>query len=353
MHTNPIVRNNNVMKLISFTVPCYNSQAYMKNCIDSILTGGDDVEIIIVNDGSKDETINIANDYKARYPEIVKVVDKENGGHGSGVNAGLQTATGLYYKVVDSDDWLDTDALKILLDTIKRHLAENTLPDLYVTNFIYDKVSDGTKHVSSYEKKMPQNVIFGWENVKKFKYSHMMLMHALLYKREKVLESGTVLPEHTFYVDELYAYRPLPYMKSICYLNIDLYHYFIGRADQSVNINNIVKRYEMQLRVMRCLVDSYTWDEIKKMPKGLKRYMWHSLQAILMTAMFFTCAVCSKERKIALKELWKYIKQHDKKLYKKLRYRSYATAVNFLPFRVRGWIMTIGYNILCKRIKLG
>lgn len=341
------------MKLISFTVPCYNSEAYMEKCIESILTGGDDVEIIIVNDGSKDNTINIANSYKERYPDIVKVIDKPNGGHGSGVNAGLKAATGLYYKVVDSDDWLDETALKTLLETIKGHLAEDTLADLYITNFVYDKVCDGTKHVSSYEKKMPQNTFFGWEKVKAFKFSHMMLMHALLYKRDKLLESGTVLPEHTFYVDELYAYKPLPYMKKLYYLNVDLYHYFIGRADQSVNISNIVRRYDQQLRVFTCLVDSYTWDEIKVMPKGLKRYMWHSLQAICMTAIFFTCAEYSDERKAALNELWKHIKERDIKLFKRLRHRSYATSVNYLSWGFRGWVMTKGYNILCKKVKLG
>ncbi len=138
------------MKLISFTVPCYNSQAYMEKCVDSLLTGGDDVEIIIVNDGSKDGMIDIANAYAEKFPDIVRVIDKPNGGHGSGVNAGLKIATGIYYKVVDSDDWLDSEALKKLLDVIKIHKAENKLPDLYITNFIYDKVHDNTRYVSSY-----------------------------------------------------------------------------------------------------------------------------------------------------------------------------------------------------------
>ena len=147
------------MKLISFTVPCYNSQVYMKKCIDSLLTGGRDVEIIIVNDGSKDGTLKLANEYKENYPDTVKVIDKENGGHGSGVNAGLKAAEGLYFKVVDSDDWLDTDALNELLGVIKLHLSEGRLPDLYVTNFIYDRVYDGTKHVSSYEKKIDRKSV--------------------------------------------------------------------------------------------------------------------------------------------------------------------------------------------------
>lgn len=341
------------MKLISFAVPSYNSQDYMRKCVDSILSGGDDVEIIIVNDGSKDDTLKIANEYAECYPSIVKVIDKENGGHGSGVNAGLKLASGLYYKVVDSDDWVDEDALKELLDAIKRHMAEGTLPDLYVTNFIYDKVYENTRHVSAYTDKLPVGVICGWDRLKKFKYSHMMLMHSLLYKREKLLESGTVLPEHTFYVDNIYAYRPLPYMKTICYLNLNLYHYFIGRSDQSVNKANFVKRYEQQIRVMLCMTDSYSWAEIKKMPKGLRNYMWHSLQALMMTTLLFICSVYSKERKAALKAMWKHIKEKDKALYKRLRHRSYATVVNYLPYRLRSWLMNIGYDILCKKVKLG
>ncbi len=341
------------MKLISFAIPCYNSQNYMRKCVDSLLIGGDEVEIIIVNDGSKDDTINIANEYASKYPDIVKVIDKENGGHGSGVNAGLQLASGLYYKVVDSDDWLDSDALVKLIAKIKEHQAADTLPDLYITNYVYDHVSDNTTHVSAYANKMPEDKIIGWQNVKKFRYSHMMLMHALLYRRDRLLASGTVLPEHTFYVDNIYAYKPLPFTEKICYLNLDLYHYFIGRDDQSVNRANFVKRYDQQIRVMKCMTDAYKWDEIKKMPKGLKRYMWHSLEAILMTTLLFVCAADAPERRKALKEMWKHIKANDKKLYKKFRYRSYATIVNFLPWKLRGWIMIKGYNVLCRKVKLG
>lgn len=341
------------MKLISFAVPCYNSQDYMNKCVDSLLSGGDDVEIIIVNDGSKDNTLSIANDYAEKYPAIVKVIDKPNGGHGSGVNAGLKAASGLYYKVVDSDDWLDTEALKKLLDTMKRHLAENTLPDLYIANFVYEHVADNTRHVSSYEKKFPVEKICSWDHVKAFKYSHMLLMHALVYKRECVLESGTVLPEHTFYVDNVFAYKPLPATKTIYYLNVDLYRYYIGRADQSVNVKNLVKRYDNQLRCMTCMVDSYKWEEIKKMPKGLKKYMWHALNAVMMNTIFFTCADDSPERRQAYKAFWKHLKKSDKKLYRKYKLWSYSTILHWMPWKMRGAVSTWGYNILCKKVKLG
>ena len=94
------------MKLLTFTVPCYNSQDYMRRCVDSLLIGGEDVEIIIVDDGSSDDTGAIADAYAEKYPSIVRAIHQENGGHGAGLNAGLNHATGLYFKVVDSDDWV-------------------------------------------------------------------------------------------------------------------------------------------------------------------------------------------------------------------------------------------------------
>ena len=137
-------------KLISFAVPSYNSQAYLNKCIDSLLVGGDDVEIIIVNDGSKDNTAAIADEYAAKYPNIVKAVHKPNGGHGSGVNKGIELATGLFYKVVDSDDWVDATALKKIISVLKEHVAKGEQADLYITNFVYEHVEDdkiGRAHV--------------------------------------------------------------------------------------------------------------------------------------------------------------------------------------------------------------
>lgn len=197
------------MKLITFAVPCYNSENYMCQCIDSLLTGGEDVEIIIVNDGSSDGTAGIADKYAEQYPSIVRAVHKENGGHGSGVNKGMEAASGLYYKVVDSDDWLDGDALRVLLETIRKHLREKRLPDLYLTNFVYEKVYNGTRFVRSFKGNFPKKEIFGWEQVKRFRTSSVLLMHSLVYRTDKLRASNTVLPEHTFYVDNIFAYKPV------------------------------------------------------------------------------------------------------------------------------------------------
>lgn len=107
------------MKYISFAIPCYNSEAYMTHAIESILPGGEDVEIIIVNDGSKDNTSRIGHEYAEKYPDIIKVIDKENGGHGDAVNSGLAAASGKYFKVVDSDDWVKEESLHRILQVLR------------------------------------------------------------------------------------------------------------------------------------------------------------------------------------------------------------------------------------------
>ena len=103
------------MKLLSIAIPCYNSEAYMEHCVDSLLVGGEDVEILIVDDGSKDRTAEIADAYAKKYPTIIRAIHQENGGHGEAVNAGIRNATGLYFKVVDSDDWVDEESYKKIL----------------------------------------------------------------------------------------------------------------------------------------------------------------------------------------------------------------------------------------------
>ena len=126
------------MKLLSVTVPCYNSQAYMRNCVDSLLEGGELVEILIVDDGSKDDTAKIADEYAAKYPTIVKAIHQENSGHGGAVNTGIKNATGLYFKVVDSDDWVNAEAYHKILDKLEEITGGPQVLDMMISNFVYE-----------------------------------------------------------------------------------------------------------------------------------------------------------------------------------------------------------------------
>ena len=223
------------MKLLSFVVPCYNSEQYMKKCIDSILVGGEEVEILIVDDGSVDRTPEIADEYERKYPGIVKAIHQENGGHGEAVNAGIRNATGLFFKVVDSDDWVSEGAYRKILSVLEEITRLGTRLDMLISNFVYDKVGTKRKKVMRYTTALPENQIFTWNDVKHFHKGQYILMHSVIYRTQILRECGLELPKHTFYVDNIFVFNPLPYVKTMYYLNENFYRYFIGREDQSVN----------------------------------------------------------------------------------------------------------------------
>ena len=202
------------MKLLSFAIPCYNSKDYMEHCIESILPGGDDVEIIIVDDGSKDETAAIADRYAAEYPDIVKAVHQENGGHGEAVNTGLKNATGKYFKVVDSDDWVDLESYRKILDKLREFEQENTQIDMLLANYVYEKEGARRKKVMR-QTGFPRNEIFTWSDIKHIHKGHYILMHSVIYRTELLRSFGLELPKHTFYVDNIYVYKPLPYVRTM------------------------------------------------------------------------------------------------------------------------------------------
>lgn len=313
------------MKVLSITIPCYNSAEYMEKCIESLLVDLDNIEIIIVNDGStKDNTAEIADKYKEIYPNTVKVIHKTNGGHGSAVNAGLENATGKYFKVVDSDDRLDSENLKKVLDFLKTSDV-----DMLISNFVYDKVGQKNKKVMQYDDIMPVEEIFTWDDMKKFHMDQYLLMHAIIHKTSVLRDCGLKLPEHTFYVDNLYVYAPLPYVKTMYYFNFELYYYFIGRGDQSVNEKVMLTRLDQQVRVNKLLFDAYDLDQMER--SKVRCYMYQHL--IIITAV--SCVLMYKEgsnEKLAMKdELWAYMKKQNYDMYKKLKYKTVLGQALHMP----------------------
>ena len=148
------------MKLLSIAVPCYNSSAYMRKCIDSLLVGGDEVEILIIDDGStKDDTAKIADEYAARYPDIVRTIHQENKGHGGAVNTGISKADGLYFKVVDSDDWVNIDAYKKILELLDEVTRGPRTLDVLISNYVYEKEGAKKKRVMRYAPLSPPNLV--------------------------------------------------------------------------------------------------------------------------------------------------------------------------------------------------
>ena len=330
------------MKYISFAIPCYNSAEYMEHAIQSILPAGEDVEIIVVNDGSKDETAEIAARYEKEYPTIVKAVNKENGGHGDAVNVGLDHATGLYYKVVDSDDWVDEEALFKILDVVKSFVEQKKEVDMVISNYVYEKVGMEHKKVIHYRNVLPQNEIFRWDDIGRFHLDQYILMHSVLYRTELLKLCQMRLPKHTFYVDNIYVYYPLPHVRTLYYIDVDFYRYYIGREDQSVNEKVMISRIDQQLFVTRSMIDMYQLKKIKS--KKLRKYMLNYL-AIMMTVSSILCIRSKNPENLRKKrELWQYLKDRDGKTFLKIRYGILGQSMN-IPGRPGRKISSMAYSV--------
>ena len=330
------------MKLLSVAIPCYNSEAYMSKCINSLLIGGEEVEIIIVDDGSSDRTAEIADDYAEKYPTIVKAIHQENGGHGQAVNTGIKNATGLYFKVVDSDDWVNQDAYYEVLKTLYELTRGAETVDLLISNFVYEKQGATRKKVMQYRHCFPTNQIFGWDEVRHMKKGQYLLMHSMIYRTKLLHDCGMELPKHTFYVDNLFAFEPLPYVKNLYYLDVNFYRYFIGRDDQSVNEKVMIKRIDQQIRVNKLMVDAYI--NCPNTDKHLKNYMFSYLDIITTISSIMLIRADTEESLQKKKELLEYIKLQNRAVYRRLRHSLFGRVMN-LPGRGGRKVSVAAYKI--------
>ncbi len=314
------------MELLSIAVPCYNSQEYMRNCVDSLLEGGDLVEILIVDDGSKDDTAKIADEYAEKYPGIVKAIHQENGGHGEAVNAGIRSAQGLYFKVVDSDDWVNKEAYMAILEKLREIAGGPETLDMMISNFVYEKSGAKRKKVMRYKRYLPEGRIFTWQEISKMPVGKYILMHSVIYRTGLLRECGLELPKHTFYVDNLFVYQPLPSVRTMYYMDVNFYRYFIGRDDQSVNEQVMIKRIDQQLLVNRLMIDTIAGKKFSD--KHMKQYMLRYLDIITTVSSIMLLRSGTGENLEKKKDLWKYLKDADIHVYRKLRLGILGRAVN-------------------------
>lgn len=314
----------------------------MGHAIESILPGGEDIEIIIVNDGSKDRTSDIAHEYMDKYPTIVKVIDKENGGHGDAVNAGLSNAQGKYFKVVDSDDWVDQEALHQILKLLRNLEEEELEIDMLISNYVYEKTGVSHKKCIHYRNVLPKDEIFRWTDIGHFHLDQYILMHSVIYRTAMLQLTQMKLPKHTFYVDNIYVYYPLPHVRKIYYLDVDFYRYFIGREDQSVNEKNMIARVDQQIFVTKTMIDMYHLRNIQN--KKLRQYMINYLAIMMTVSSILLIRSKSGENLEKKKELWKYLKKHDVKTYMKIRYGILGQTIN-LPGKSGRKISSLVYTV--------
>ncbi len=330
-------------KTITFTIPCYNSAEYMDRCIESVAAVGDDIEIIIVDDGStKDNTAEIADSWAARYPDKIVAIHQENKGHGGAVNTGLANARGTYFKVVDSDDWLDDDAMGHVMAYLRKQAVEKNPTDMVISNYVYEKVHEGTSQVMDYRKQLPVGREFTWSDVGHFGLTKYILMHSVIYRTELLRGIGLQLPEHTFYVDNIYIYEPLPAVKKMYYLDEDVYRYFIGRSDQSVNENVMITRMDQQLKITRIMIDAVDLTGITC--PNLRKYMENYLSVMLTICAVFLRMRNEPGDQEKLDDIWAYLKKMNPITYRRLR-RKFLNLGTNLPTELGRRFAIAGYHV--------
>ena len=244
-------------KLLTITVPAYNVEAYLDRCLSSmVLTKQTStepqplmsaLEVLVINDGSKDGTEAIGLRYQDEYPDTFRVISKENGGHGSGINTGIREARGKYFKVVDGDDWVETETLGRFLEVLSRIDADLIASD-------YQLIRDGSYEVQEVRKGMQHLPAGRTAAFSELTPDDFVKIHAFTIKTELLRRQNERIDEHCFYVDTEYVMFPIPFTKTVYYDDNILYNYRVGRDGQSVNIRSMQKNRAQHEKVLEHLL---------------------------------------------------------------------------------------------------
>ena len=304
------------MKILSIVIPTYNVEKYLERCLNTLVFDEKvqkDIELIIVNDGSKDNSLEIAKKYKKKYHDSIIIIDKENGGHGSTINAGLRVATGKYFRVIDSDDWVNIEDFSKYINDLKK-----CNQDIVLTNYSRELLYNG-KSIKFEYKNIEYNKTY---DLNTFDYSLLgmdyFFMATSTFKTEKLKKSGVLLDEKTFYVDMEFILLPFFEMKNMVYLNYDIYRYFIGRSDQSINIQSYVRNRLHHEKVLKRLLVFY--KNILK-SNNRKKYIFEILCQLVNTHYIIYCKAkldSNKDLK-EIREFNKYLKENNYDIYEKVR----------------------------------
>lgn len=321
--------------VITFVIPCYNSADYMDRCISSIVDVVEEgmagrsygVEVLVIDDGSTDDgaTAAHAREWEERHPGFVRAIRQENGGPGEAINTGLAQAHGTYFKVVDSDDWLDGPSLRQVLDQLGAFCApwaqtQGERPvDALVCNYVYEHTDGTPPRTVRYHREFPQGRPFAWEEMlRPFPLWRYLMMHSVIWRTDMLRACDLHLPEHTFYVDEIVVYVGMAHARTLMYLDVDLYRYLIGRADQSVNEEIMSSRCDQQVRVARIKIDAV--DVANAPSRSLRRYLTHDLTITMCFCTVFTTLSRRPDHLELRDDIWTYLREHDEHLWRHIRW---------------------------------
>lgn len=326
-------------KILTITVPTYNVEKYLKQCLDSFVIPEilEQIEVLIVNDGSSDSSPDIAAEYVKKYPDTFILINKENGGHGSTINTGIANARGKYFKVVDSDDWVDRKAMLHLSDTLN-----GCDSDLIYSNYYWVDHKTGKRTVE-FEKPF-----FGVQYGKEYAFDSLpedmfLKMHGFTV-RTQILKKIPKIAEHCFYVDMEYVVFPIPYIKTITFIPDFVYQYRVGLPNQSVSMERMRRDAENYDRVWSRILRFYEQLPQEKIGAIKKSYLEHVLARLFASRIkIFLSAPKSKETLEQMKQFDEEIKDKYPGIYEANCNRAVSwlrkTDYKLYPFAAWAWHM--------------
>ena len=315
--------SNQDQPLVTFLMPCYNSASFMDRGVQSLLDVVEDVsfpcEIILVNDGSSDNTSELTHQYAADHESVI-AVDQENANWGGVVNHGLELARGRYFKVIDSDDYFDAPALRRVLEMLDLSVEADEVPDLLVTNYVYDHLPSNSQRVMKYPKFFPAGRVFEWKDMGKQGQDKFIMIHAAWYRTELLRESGVKLPTGVSYMDSLLLLHPMPYVKTLLYLNVNPYHYIIGREGQSVEIDVVKKHIDEQILATRLAIDDIDYAPLYEREPNCAMLMTGYVSCMMSVSTMHLFMINTPDSLAKNRELWAYLKEKNPTLYANVKW---------------------------------
>lgn len=313
-------------KLLTLAVPAYNAEPFLHTCLDTLVKSGSDIEVLVINDGSSDNTIGVARAYEQEHPDIVRAVDQENRNWGGAVNHALKLARGTYFYIVDSDDWLDPAVLDEVMDKLRDLQKRNTPVDLFVVNYIYNRVASNDRHTIHYRKLIPHDKVVCWDDLSVPKIDQYLMIHSMIYRTDIIRESGLVLPEGESYMDSLVMLKPLRYVKKLYYHDCDLYWYTIGREGQSINGAQVAKHVDEQIHATHLAIDGFDYQTLNRISPRLASCSLRYLSAMMTVSSITLYRIGTPEAYKQNDDLWDYLRESDHYLFVKL-HASFAGLV--------------------------
>lgn len=293
-------------KILTISVATYNLGTMIEDNLNSFtnLKNIDDVEVLVVDDGSTDNTTELAQKYQDKFPNSVKIIKQPNGGPGSTVNTGIKNATGLYFKMVDGDDWINTEELDKLLDILK----ETEEVDAIITNDLVYSECDKTIKKSirfNYEK----NKVFNGLSIER----PLIGMHSTAFRTD-ILKENNITLDNGFYTDVEYLLYPIPFIKKIIYFDMDIYVYRVGREGQSVSYTSLKKNMHMHDLVLENIIKYYE-ENNEKLNECNLHFMEKRISDMILTKINLLLLFEDNSRK-AVKEFIKELETKTNNIYK-------------------------------------